>query len=86
MTNRFPFDLPAGARPVVAPQGRSCGRCMHRLRRGTCAEPVAAGLAESFGIFWAPAGHAERCTAFVDRDTQMSRDMANVTFVASKEI
>ena len=66
MTALYPYDLPAGARPVVAPQGRSCSRCAHRLRRGTCGEPVAAGLAESFGIFWAPEGHADTCPAFVD--------------------
>ena len=43
---------------------RTCRHCAHVHRRGTCAEPVAAGLAEWFGIYWAPAGHARVCSAF----------------------
>ena len=43
---------------------RTCAGCAHRLRRGTCAEPVAAGLATHFGIRWAPDGHAQGCPAF----------------------
>ena len=43
---------------------RACTGCAHRLRRGTCAEPVAAGLATHFGIRWAPEGHAQSCPAF----------------------
>jgi len=66
VTALYPYDLPGGARPVVAPQGRSCSRCAYQLRRGTCAEPVAAGLAQSFEILWPPAGHAQTCPAFVD--------------------
>ena len=43
---------------------RTCTDCAHRLRRGTCAEPVAAGLATHFGIRWAPDGHAQSCPAY----------------------
>ena len=67
MTASYPYDLPTAARPVVATQGRSCSRCAYHLRRGTCAEPVAAGLAQSFEILWPPAGHAQTCPAFADR-------------------
>jgi len=42
----------------------TCRQCAHRLRRGTCAEPVAAGLAQWFEIHWPPAGHAATCPAF----------------------
>ena len=52
---------------VPSPE-RTCMACTHRLRRGTCAEPVAAGLAASFGIRWAPDGHAQRCPAFHSLD------------------
>ena len=43
---------------------RTCSDCAHRLRRGTCAEPVAAGLTTHFGIRWAPDGHAQSCPAY----------------------
>ena len=43
---------------------RTCAGCAHRLRRGTCAEPVAAALATHFGIRWAPDGHAQSCPAY----------------------
>lgn len=46
---------------------RTCADCLHLLRRGTCGEPVAAGLAESFGILWAPAGHATSCRAYMPK-------------------
>ena len=77
MTALYPYDLPVADRPLVAPRGRSCSCCVHRLRRGTCAEPVAAGLAQSFEILWPPAGYAERCAAFVDfADDATSSDQA----------
>ncbi len=46
---------------------RTCTGCLHLLRRGTCGEPVAAGLlppAEAFGIVWPPEGHGTACRAF----------------------
>jgi len=42
---------------------RTCDGCQSN-RRGTCGEPVAAGLGESFGIVWAPPDHAQSCAAF----------------------
>ena len=49
---------------LVRASARTCSSCAHLLRRGTCAEPVIAGLAEWFGIRWPPAGHAARCHAY----------------------
>ena len=43
---------------------RTCLACTHHLRRGTCAEPEAAGLALKFEVVWPPADHSQRCPAF----------------------
>jgi hypothetical protein len=51
----------------AAPEGKqsqSCGGCRHLLRRGTCGEPVAAGLADAFAIRWPAEGHGSTCAAF----------------------
>lgn len=48
----------------------SCAGCLHLLRRGTCGEPVAAGLLtaeEGFGIVWPPEGHGAACPAFIGK-------------------
>ena len=48
-------------------QRRQCNQCMHRLRVGTCARPIEAGLIDplaGFGIVWAPRGFAATCRAF----------------------
>ena len=65
----------------VAPQlqpandpARTCGDCLHRLTRGTCGEPVAAGLLESFGIVWAPDGHAADCPGFSSKAPDKAQD------------
>ena len=51
--------------PETAAAGlRTCAGCSNRLRHGTCAEPVAAGLATKFEIRWPPAGHAQSCPAY----------------------
>jgi hypothetical protein len=42
---------------------RACDDCKNN-RRGTCGEPVVAGLGESFGIVWPPLAHAQHCIAF----------------------
>lgn len=50
--------------------GNTCADCLHLLRRGTCGEPVAAGLlppAEGFGIVWPPEGHGAGCEFFKDK-------------------
>lgn len=70
MTALAAYRLPVAQRPIPAAAARTCVWCIHRLRRGTCAEPVAAGLAKSFGIFWAPDGHADTCAAFASRVDQ----------------
>jgi len=47
---------------------QTCTDCLHLLRRGTCGEPVAAGLlADGFGLVWPPAGHATSCGAFMPK-------------------
>ena len=48
----------------------TCGDCLHLLRRGTCGEPVAAGLLtaeDGFGIMWPPEGHGTACPAFIGK-------------------
>ena len=66
----------------------TCGDCLHLLRRGTCAEPVAAGLLtakEGFGIVWPPEGHGAACPAFIgkmptaaaDRPHRLTNDEAD---------
>jgi len=55
------------------PRGASvnaCGDCLHLLRRGTCGEPVAAGLlaaGEGFGIVWPAEGYGAACPAFTGK-------------------
>ena len=49
---------------AVHDDARACAGCRHRLRPGTCGEPVAAGLAPKFEIRWPPAGHAHACPAY----------------------
>jgi hypothetical protein len=44
-------------------KGRTCTSCA-LARRGSCGEPLAAGLGASHGIVWAPPGHAQNCVAF----------------------
>lgn len=50
---------------------RTCAGCTHRLPRGTCAKPEAAGLfppGHGFGIAWPDEGHAESCVTFAPRE------------------
>jgi len=62
---------PKGAAGKATHQSIStCADCLHLLRRGTCGEPVAAGLltvAEGFGIVWPPEGHGAACPAFIGK-------------------
>lgn len=58
----------------------TCGDCLHLLRRGTCSEPVAAGLLpteEGFGIVWPPEGHGAACTAYAGKIPTASADRPN---------
>lgn len=66
----------------------TCGDCLHLLRRGTCDEPVAAGLLtaeEGFGIVWPAEGHGAACPAFTgkmpttatDRPHRLTKDEAD---------
>ncbi|MBK9361924.1 MAG: hypothetical protein IPM99_12680 [Rubrivivax sp.] len=55
----------------AANESRTCAGCTHRLPRGTCVEPEAAGLfppGHGFGIAWPGEGHAESCAAFAPRE------------------
>lgn len=58
------------------PAGLACHGCQHLLPRGTCAEPVAAGLlsaTEGFGIVWPQPGHDATCPAFTKRTLPLGR-------------
>jgi hypothetical protein len=55
---------PEAANTATPAQARACGDCRHLLRRGTCADPVAAGLADSFSICWPAEGYGDNCAAF----------------------
>ena len=63
----------------------TCADCLHMLRRGTCGQPVAAGLMASFGIVWPPEGHGATCPAFTgkmptaaaDRPHRLTNDEAD---------
>lgn len=51
---------------------RTCRDCAHRLPRGTCREPEAAGLFppdHGFGIEWGDDDHAVSCPAFTPKTT-----------------
>ena len=58
-----PVSLSAPAAPAP-PVMRTCAGCLHLTKRQTCTEPVAAGLAETFGIRWPEPTHAADCAAF----------------------
>ena len=48
----------------------TCAACLHLGPRGTCFEPVAAGLLtaqQGFGIVWPPEGHGAACPAFTGK-------------------
>ena len=67
--------MPTGSQKLVRAQ--ACADCQHLGPRGTCFEPVAAGLRseqEGFGIAWPPDDHAQSCTAFGDRPVARSQD------------
>lgn len=58
-------QLSQGGHPANA--SRTCRSCTNRLPAGNCDKPGDAGLlrdGESFGIRWAPDGHAASCPAF----------------------
>jgi hypothetical protein len=57
---------------------RTCDDCQSN-RRGTCGEPVAAGLGESFGIVWAPPDHARSCVAFEPKPKAAERSQRLTT-------
>jgi len=62
--------------PATSPS-RTCADCLHLLTRGTCAEPVAAGLlteAEGFSIVWPADGHAANCHGFTDKTPGKAQD------------
>jgi len=51
---------------------RTCANCRHRLRLGTCSEPISAGLLteeQGFGIVWPAPAHAATCPAWLARST-----------------
>ena len=55
---------PANVEVLPCVVDRTCADCLNLLRRGTCGEPVDAGLVHSFSIIWPPEGHAAGCAAF----------------------
>jgi len=51
---------------------RTCANCQHRMRLGTCGEPITAGLLteeQGFGIVWPEPAHAATCPAWAARST-----------------
>lgn len=63
-----PFERQDAAGKSTDAGINTCAGCLHLLRRGTCGEPVAAGLLtveEGFGIVWPPEGHGAACPAFI---------------------
>lgn len=50
--------------------GRTCKTCTHLTRHGTCGVPVAAGLAQRFGIRWPAPEQAASCPAYAERQPQ----------------
>ena len=65
-----PFEREDAAGKSTGAGINTCAGCLHLLRRGTCCEPVAAGLLtaeEGFGIVWPPAGHGAACPAFIGK-------------------
>lgn len=65
-----PFEPEDAAGKATHAGINTCAGCLHLLRRGTCGEPVAAGLLtaeEGFGIVWPPEGHGAACPAFIGK-------------------
>lgn len=65
-----PFESQDAAAKSTGAGVNTCAGCLHLLRRGTCGEPVAAGLLtaeEGFGIVWPPEGHGAACPAFIGK-------------------
>ena len=61
--------------PLVV--ARTCADCQHFGPRGTCFEPVAAGLRteqEGFGIAWPDEGQAATCPAFSAKAPQLGQE------------
>lgn len=51
---------------------RTCARCRHRLRLGTCGEPMIAGLLteeQGFSIVWPERAYAATCLGWVASST-----------------
>jgi hypothetical protein len=83
-----PFEPEDAAGKATHAGINTCAGCLHLLRRGTCGEPVAAGLLtaeEGFGIVWPPEGHGAACPAFIgkmptagaDRPHRLTNDEAD---------
>ena len=56
---------------------RACADCQHFGPRGTCFEPVAAGLRteqEGFGIAWPEEGQAATCTVFAAKAPELAQE------------
>ena len=65
-----PFEPEDAAGKATHAGINTCAGCLHLLLRGTCGEPVAAGLLtveEGFGIVWPTEGHGAACPAFIGK-------------------
>ena len=65
-----PFVREGAAGQFTGAGINTCGGCLHLLRRGTCGQPVAAGLLtaeDGFGIVWPPEGHGAACPAYTGK-------------------
>ena len=64
-TDKTPLSSVSSVTPgPISENSRTCRACTHRLPVGTCAQPVAAGLREHFGIVWPDPTHAATCPAY----------------------
>jgi len=70
------------ANEMLAPQpslraASRCTDCRHLLKRGTCGEPVRAGLIPAdagFGLAWPPAGYANTCASYSRKPTAPAQE------------
>ena len=70
--------MPTGSKELVRAQ--ACADCQHLGPRGTCFEPVVAGLRtklEGYGIAWPPDDHAQSCAAFSARPVAPSQERSH---------
>lgn len=72
-----PFEREDAAGTSTGECINNCSGCLHLQRRGTCGEPLAAGLLtaeEGFSLVWPPEGHGTACPAFIGKTPKAGAD------------